>query len=176
MFTSQRQPLQGLHSRQALRQPVRHGRPWPFMAGHGSRRNKEHDFKSWMGPGPNSENRPRMGSGNKAKHRKSLPNRRQQGAPSTPPKGAALRAAPLGSCCLPFGKDFLCFAAFPEPILGRFSEFGPGPIQDLKSYSFFLLRRQQGTGYPTPLCRRRCRTGDEAHANPHHSCPLHLIR
>ena len=111
---------------------ARHGRSWPAI-----RRKKEYYFKSWMGPGPNSENRPRMGSGSEAKHRKSLPNRRQQGAPSAPPKGAALRAAPLGSCCLLFGKDFLCFASFPEPILGRFPEFGPGPIQDLKIVFFF---------------------------------------
>ena len=95
-----------------------------------TRRKKEYYFKSWMGPGPNSENRPRMGSGSEAKHRKSLPNRRQQGAPSAPPKGAALRAAPLGSCCLLFGKDFLCFASFPEPILGRFPEFGPNLVRN----------------------------------------------
>ena len=34
------------------------------------------------------------------------------------PKGAAPKAPP---CCLPFGKDFLCFASFPEPVLARFS-------------------------------------------------------
>ena len=95
------------------------------------RRKKEYDFKSWMGPGPISENRPRMGSGNEAKHGKSLPNGRQQ--------GGAFGAAPLGFCCLPIGKDFLRFASFLQPILGRFSEFGPGPIQDLKSCSFCLL-------------------------------------
>ena len=33
----------------------------------------------------------------------------------------------------------LSFASFPEPILGRFPEFGPGPIQDLKIVFFFLL-------------------------------------
>ena len=105
------------------------------------RRKKEHDFQILDGSrtkfGPNSGKRLRMGSGNDAKHKKSLPNRRQQAAPSAPPKGAALRAAPLGSCCLLFGKDFLCFASFLEPILGRFPEFGPGPIQDLKIVFFF---------------------------------------
>ena len=100
-------------------------------------RKKEYDFKSWMGPRPNSENRPRMGSGSEAKHRKSLPNRRQQ-----EPKGAARSAAALGGtegahCCSLFGKDFLCFASLPEPILGRFSEFGPRHVQDLESYTFF---------------------------------------
>ena len=97
-------------------------------------RKKEYDFQildvSWTKFGPNSENRLRMGSGSEAKHRKSLPNRRQQGAPSALPKGAALRAAPLGSCCLPFGKDFLSFASLPGPLLGRFPEFGPNLAQD----------------------------------------------
>ena len=44
------------------------------------------------------------------KHRKSLPNGRQQepqgGGAKRRPLGAAPKAPP---CCLPFGKDFLCF-------------------------------------------------------------------
>ena len=76
------------------------------------------------------KNLARMGSGNDAKYRKSLPNRKQQGAPSPPPpKGAALRAAPLG-CCFLFGKDLLCFASFPMPILGRFPEFDADLVWD----------------------------------------------
>ena len=36
--------------------------------------------------------------------------------PSAAPQGGrALRARPLGSCCLPFGKDFLCCCAFLGP-------------------------------------------------------------
>ena len=43
------------------------------------------------------------------KHRKSLPNGRQQsGAFGAAPRGGASRR-PLGFCCLRFGKDFLCF-------------------------------------------------------------------
>ena len=43
------------------------------------------------------------------KHRKSLPNGRQQGGAfgAAPRGGASCR--PLGFCCLPFGKDFLSF-------------------------------------------------------------------
>ena len=60
------------------------------------------------------------------KHRKSLPNGRQQ-----KPQGGGAKRRPLGlgaapkapPCCLSFGKDFLSFASLPGPILGRFSEF-----------------------------------------------------
>ena len=44
------------------------------------------------------------------KHRKSLPNGRQQGgAFGAAPRGRHFAPPPWGSCCLPFGKDFLCF-------------------------------------------------------------------
>ena len=44
------------------------------------------------------------------KHRKSLPNTRQQGGPfGATPRGRRFAPPPWGSCCLPFGKDFLCF-------------------------------------------------------------------
>ena len=58
-----------------------------------------------------SQNRPRMGSGNEAKAQETLTKWK-----TTKPKGAAREARrPLGAapkappCCLPFGKDFLCF-------------------------------------------------------------------
>ena len=57
-------------------------------------------------------------------------------APSAPPKGAPLRAAPLDFCCLEIGKDFLCFASFPEPILARFSEFVPNLARDPSRIGF----------------------------------------
>ena len=44
------------------------------------------------------------------KHRKSLPHGRQQGsAKGAAPRGRRFAPPPWGSCCLPFGKDFLCF-------------------------------------------------------------------
>ena len=43
------------------------------------------------------------------KHRKSLPNGRQQGgAFGARPRGRRFAPPPWGSCSLPFGKDFLC--------------------------------------------------------------------
>ena len=36
---------------------------------------------------------------------------------AAPPRGQRASRRPLGFCCLPFGKDFLCFASLPEPIL-----------------------------------------------------------
>ena len=44
------------------------------------------------------------------KHRKSLPNGRQQGgAFGAAPRGRRFALPPWVFCCLPFGKDFLCF-------------------------------------------------------------------
>ena len=96
-----------------------------------------------MGPGPNSvqirkiapewapEMKQNIGNTYQTEDNKNPRGRRE----APPPLGGA-EGAP---CCLLFGKDFPCFASFPEPILGRFPELGPGPIQDLKSYSFFQL-------------------------------------
>ena len=59
-------------------------------------------------------------------------------APSAPPKirPRGRRFAPaLGFCCLLFGKDVLCLASFPEPILGLFSEFVPNLARDLSRIS-----------------------------------------
>ena len=83
----------------------------------------------------------------KPKHRKSLPNGRQRepqgGGAKRRPLGAAPKAPP---CCLPFGKDFLCFGltsgahpdAFPPSFfwtvhLPWFSHKGPlGPLGPFK--------------------------------------------
>ena len=100
-----------------------------------------------MGPGPNSEQIRKIGPEWDPEIRQSIGNPYQmednKAAPSAPPKGAALRAAPLGSCCLPFSKDFLSFCfisgARSGPISRIWFEFGPGPIQDLKSYSLAFL-------------------------------------
>ena len=53
-------------------------------------------------------------------------NKTQGGGAKRRPFGAAPKAPP---CCLPFGKDFLCFASFLGPILGRFPEFGPNLVR-----------------------------------------------
>ena len=42
------------------------------------------------------------------------------------PKGAALRDAPLDSCCLRFGKDFLCFGYISGALLDLH-----GPLQEI---------------------------------------------
>ena len=82
----------------------------------------------------------RTGSGNEAKHRKSLPNGRQQGgAFGAAPRGRRFAPPPWGSCCLPFGKDFLCFglisgahpAAFPHFFLGDCPPFLVFPTHTL---------------------------------------------
>ena len=56
------------------------------------------------------------------KHRKSLPNGRQQGgAFGAAPKGAALRAAPFGVLVVfHLVRISYVLASFPEPVLGRF--------------------------------------------------------
>ena len=76
-----------------------------------------------------------MGSRNEAKHRKSLPNRRQQGAPSAPPKGAALRAAPLGFVVCHLVRISYVSGAFSGALLGlhgpetrRTKNSGTGPV------------------------------------------------
>ena len=107
------------------------------------KRKTEYDFKSWMGPGPNSDQireiGPEWAPEMKQNSRNPYQMEDNKAAPSTPPKGGGASRRPLGFCCLPFGKDFVCFASFPEPILDRFSEFGPEPIQDLKSYNRVFL-------------------------------------
>ena len=57
------------------------------------------------------------------KHRKSLPNGRQQGgAFGAAPKGAALRAAPFGVLVVfHLVRISYVLASFPEPVLARFS-------------------------------------------------------
>ena len=89
--------------------------------------------------GTNSENRLRMGPANEAKHRKSLPNARQQGAPSAPPKGAALRAAPLGFVVCHLVRISYVLPHFPGPFWADFpnlfriwSGSRSRPIQDFK--------------------------------------------
>ena len=72
------------------------------------------------------------------KHRKSLPNGRQQGgAFGAAPRGRRFAAPPAwGSCCLPFGKDFRCFClisgAHPEafPLFLGMSTFLGFPRAD----------------------------------------------
>ena len=74
------------------------------------------------------------------KHRKSLPNGRQQepqgGGAKCRPLGAAPKAPP---CCLPFGKDFRCFGLTSEAHSGsifieicRFSEFSQGSSEKVE--------------------------------------------
>ena len=78
-----------------------------------------------MGPGPNSEQIRKIGPEWAPEMRQHIGNPYQmehnKAAPSAPPKGAA---------CLLFGKDFLRLASFPEPVLGRFSEFVPNLDRD----------------------------------------------
>ena len=86
---------------------ARHGRPWPGMAGHGRPcgKTKEGGQSQKKEGGKASGWAPEI----MPKHRKSLPNGRQQGgAFGAAPRGQRFAPPPWGSCCLPFGKDFLC--------------------------------------------------------------------
>ena len=86
------------------------------------RRKNEYDFKSWMGAGPNSENQRGMGSGNEAKHRKSLPNGRQQGGAF----GAAPTSWPLATLKSKHLSK-LWRGCGPRTLRCELSHFAPGP-------------------------------------------------
>ena len=92
---------------------------------------------------PESERAPEM----RQKHRKSLPNGRQQepqgGGAKRRPLGAAPKAPP---CCLPFGKDFLCFWCISGALLGL---HGPSPLRKLR-------HRSAPHAYSGTYSNRRC--------------------
>ena len=68
------------------------------------------------------------------KHRKSLPNGRQQGgAFGAAPRGRRFAPPPWGSCCLPFGKDFLCFWCISGALLDLHGP--PSPLWKLRPWS-----------------------------------------
>ena len=68
------------------------------------------------------------------KHRKSLPNGRQQGgAFGAAPRGRRFAPPPWGSCCLPFGKDFLCFWCISGALLDLHGP--PSPLWKLRPRS-----------------------------------------
>ena len=105
---------------------------------------------------PRKVERPKKEEGGKApgwapeimpKHKKSLPNGRQQEPQGGGAKRRPIEAAPQAPpCCLRFGKDFLCFWCISGPLLGL---HGPSPPRKLRHRS--APHAYSGT-YSTCLC------------------------
>ena len=99
-----------------------------------------------MGPGPNSEQILKIGPEWGPELEQNIGNPYQmedkKAAPSAPPKGAALRAAPLGFDVFHLVRISYVLHHFRSPFWADFpnlSELGPRPLQDLKSYNRAFL-------------------------------------
>ena len=120
------------------------------------RRKKEHDFKSWRGPGPNSDKIVEIGAEWAPEMKQNIRNPYQT-EDNKNPRGRREAPLPWEAPKAPLVvfhlvcQVFLCFATFPEPNLGRFSEFGPGPIQDLKIVFFFSPNSLRKSQQHTPI-------------------------